>query len=301
MKTSTKITHWNLASLEIENAYTDFILSRQAANHTPATLEFYRHTAGAFLAWIEAQGITDPADIAPRHVRQYLAGLIDRGLKDTTLHAHARAIKTLLRFWHREGYIPSPVLFEMPKLEKKRQPVLSAEQLQDVLKVCSHREKALILFMVDSGLRRSEVSRLNWDDIDFQSGLVRVRQGKGKKDRSAVIGATARRALLKYRQTQTIRNGAVFLSEKTGSRLGPMGIVMLFNRLSKRTGIRITAHALRRTFTILSLRAGMSPLHLQNLGGWTSLDMVQHYAQMEELDLIQAHRAHSPIDNLNRS
>jgi integrase len=74
--------------------------------------------------------------------------------------------------------------------------------------------------------------------------------------------------------------------------------MMMFRRLSKKTGILITAHALRRTFTILSLRAGMNPLHLQNLGGWASLDMVQHYAQMVDEDLLQAHKAHSPVDNL---
>ena len=66
----------------------------------------------------------------------------------------------------------------------------------------------------------------------------------------------------------------------------------------RRTGIQVTPHALRRTFTILSLRAGMSPLHLQNLGGWESLELVQHYAQMVDEDLMQAHKAHSPVDNL---
>jgi integrase len=74
--------------------------------------------------------------------------------------------------------------------------------------------------------------------------------------------------------------------------------MMMFRRLSKRTGIVVTAHALRRTFAILALRAGMNPLHLQNLGGWASLDMVQHYAQMVDEDLLQEHKAHSPIDNL---
>jgi site-specific recombinase XerD len=297
-KTTTTETHWNLASLALHDAYTDFFLSRQAMNCTPATMQFYRHTAGAFLAWIENQGITDPAQITPRHVRAYLAELIGRGLKDTTLHAHARAIKTLLRFWHAEKYIPEIVLFAMPRLEKKRLPVLDADQLQTVLKACNTRDKAILLFMVDSGLRRSELCRLDWSDVDMQSGLVRVKQGKGKKDRSAVIGAITRRALLVYRRTITDRNGVLFQSSKTGRRLTGVGIMLLFRRLSKRTGIHVTPHAMRRTFTILSLRAGMSPLHLQNLGGWSSLDMVQHYAQMVDDDLLQAHKAHSPIDSL---
>jgi site-specific recombinase XerD len=98
------------------------MLSRQAMNCTPATLSFYRHTAGKFLQWIEGQAVTDPAEVTARHVRAYLAGLIAQGSKDTTLHAHARAIRTLLRFWHAEGYAPAPVHFDMPKLERSACP-----------------------------------------------------------------------------------------------------------------------------------------------------------------------------------
>ena len=67
-----------------------------------------------------------------------------------------------------------------------------------------------------------------------------------------------------------------------------------------RAGFYVTPHALRRTFTILSLRADMDVLHLQAMLGHSSLEMVQHYAQMVDVDLLQAHRAHSPIDNLQR-
>src|SRR5437773_4030910 len=89
---------WTLASVALTDAYTDFILSRQAMNCTPATLSFYRYTAGAFLSWAELQGVTNPEEVTARHVRQYLAQLIANNRKDTTLHAHARAIRTILRF-----------------------------------------------------------------------------------------------------------------------------------------------------------------------------------------------------------
>ena len=51
---------WQLASVALTDAYTDFTLSRQAINCTPAALAFYRYTAGAFLSWVEFQGVTDP-------------------------------------------------------------------------------------------------------------------------------------------------------------------------------------------------------------------------------------------------
>jgi site-specific recombinase XerD len=286
-----------LASIALADAYTDFVLSRQAMQCTKATLEFYRHTAAKFLEWAERQGVNVPKQIDAFLVRQYLAELAERGKADTTLHDHARAIRTLLKFWHAEGYLEKPVKFAMPRLSKKRLPVLSADELKRAIEACrSKRDKALLLFLADSGLRRAEVCALNWEDVDMQTGLVRVKQGKGRKDRSAVISPTVRRALLQYRRTA--KSTVPLFISRTGDRLTGTGVLLIFRRLSKETGIHITPHALRRTFVILSLRSGMDVLHLQALLGHATLDMVQHYAQMEDTDLLQAHGQYSPIEGL---
>jgi len=155
--------------------------------------------------------------------------------------------------------------------------------------------------MADSGLRRSEVIALDWEDVDIMSGLVRVKRGKGGKSRSAVVGATTRRALVAYRRTlgNPENNSPIFQSRNCNRFSGP-GFLQIFRRLSKTVGIHITPHALRRTFVILSLRSGMDVLHLQAMLGHASLDMVQHYAQMINEDLIEAHREHGPIDSLRQ-
>jgi site-specific recombinase XerD len=155
------------------------------------------------------------------------------------------------------------------------------------------RKKASVLFIADSGLRRAEVINLNWADIDMQSGLVRVRQGKDKKGRSAVIGAINRRALLAYKR-QLSQDATIVFPCRDGARFTGSGLLRILQRLSKRTKIHVTPHALRRTFVILPLRNGMDVFHRQNLGGWEDLEMVQHYAQMVDEDLLQSHKAHSP-------
>lgn len=294
----TKKTLRTLVCPDLSIAYTDFILSRQAMQCTSSTLEFYRYTAYQFLFWIEEQHITTPKEITARHVRLYLAQLANTGKKDTTLHAHARAIRSLVRFWYAEGYTDSIIKYEMPRLEKKRLPILTADQLRQVLGSCNTRDKAILLFMVDSGLRRGEICKLNWGDVNVENGLVRVKQGKGKKDRSAVVGATTRRALLKYRKTiRSFDETALFLS-RTNQRLTGTGLLIIFRRLSKQTGIHITPHAMRRTFVVLSLRAGMDAGHIQAMLGHTKIDMVYRYAQLAEDDLLWAHKGHGPIDNL---
>lgn len=297
-------TSWSLASVALQDAYTDFILSRQAMNCTQNTLLFYRHTAGKFLTWIEAQGVTRPEEVSARYIRQFFAELLMAKKSDTTVRDNARALRTLTNFWYEEGYLPSPIKFDMPKADRKRLPMLDAEQLQTVIKACENpRDKALVLFMADSGLRREEVCNLNWDDVDMNSGLVRVKRGKGGKARSAVVGALTRRSLLKYRRTIGGTNLELpitpLFQSRTHERLTGQGLRLVFRRLAIKTGIKgLSPHAMRRTFAILSLRADMNLLTLQHLGGWSDLTMVDHYSQMVDEDLLREHKAHSPIDSL---
>jgi len=64
MPTKLKKSHvWNLASVGLQDSFTDFILSRQAMNCTPATLQFYRFTAGVFVPGIDSQGLMDPQEV----------------------------------------------------------------------------------------------------------------------------------------------------------------------------------------------------------------------------------------------
>jgi site-specific recombinase XerD len=301
-KTTSKQTALNLSSVALLDAYTDFILSRQAALLAENTIRFYRFTAGLFVQWLQGQGVTSAAETSARHVRAYLAELAAAGKADGTLADHARGIRVMVRFWFAEGYLPAPITFQIPKVAKKRLPTLDADNLAAVLAACDKpRDKALVMLMADSGLRRAEVIALNWGDVDISSGLVRVHRGKGGKARAAVIGAATRRALLAYRRTLKDSGTMVpIFQTRSGGRFTARGFGQVFDKLRKRSGVNVTPHAMRRTFAILSLRAGMDPLHLQALGGWEGLEMVKLYAQLVEDDLLRSHKAHSPVDNLSR-
>jgi integrase/recombinase XerD len=301
-KTTIQNTALNLSAVELIDAYTDFILSRQAALCAENTIKFYQYTAGLFVQWLQTQAVTSAAEVGARHVRSYLAELAGRGKSDGTLADTARGIRVMVRFWYAENYLSAPVVFSIPKVAKKRMPTLDADKLDLIIHACDNpRDKALIMLMADSGLRRAEVIALNWTDLDISSGLVRVQRGKGGKARSAVIGASTRRALLAYRRTiRDTQEGAPMFQPRQGGRFTAKGFSEIFHKLRESTGIHITPHAMRRTFAILSLRAGMSPLHLQALGGWEGLEMVKLYAQLVDDDLLQSHKAHSPVDNLAR-
>ena len=288
-----------LASSEIQHSYTDFILSRKAMMVSPKTLVFYDITAGQFVRWLVVHDKTTPKEITVKDVRNYLNEFIEGGAKPSYVNGHARAVRTLLKFLFEENYIPAPVKFQMPPngvLE--RLPCLTADQVKQVLLACkSPRDKALIMLMVDSGLRRAEVVALNWSDVDINTGMVTVARGKGGKSRSVVIGAKTRRVLLAYRRTLEHIDNAPLFQTIEGGRLTADGLRSVLARISKRAGIHISPHALRRTFATLSLRAGMSPLHLQGLLGHTTLEMTRRYTQMVDDDLVEAHRNHGPVDS----
>jgi len=290
---------WAVASYPLQDAYTDFILSRQAMLCSPKTVRFYHFTAGRFVKYLEDDGITEPEGVSARYIRAYLASLAAQELSDSYIHGHARVIKTLVRFWHKENYIATVPQFDMPTIAKKRHPVLTASQVKQALdERTTPRDKAIIMLLVETGLRRAEICALNWGNVDLSSGIVRVARGKSGKARSVVCGVKTRRALMAYRRE--IQHGEDFplFQTKQGKRLSPNGLRSVLMRIGKRAGFHISPHARRRTFATLSLRAGMNILQLQAMMGHSSLEMTRKYIQMKDEDLIEAHKAHGPIDNI---
>ena len=92
------------------------------------------------------------------------------GASEQYVHNHARAVRTFVRFLHEEKYTPDLIKFAMPPLSKQRLPYLKADEVMKVLEYCQNpRDKAIILLMVDTGIRRAELIDLNWGDIDLKS------------------------------------------------------------------------------------------------------------------------------------
>lgn len=283
----------------LSDAFQDFLLSRQASRCTSATLAYYADTAGGFVRWAIAQGVEDPAAIMGQHVRAYIAEVAGRDVSDGTLHCHARATKTFLRFLVAEGYRTDAIPVTLPRVAQKRLPVLNAGELRRLIDAAETvRDTALVLVLADTGVRRAEALALNWGDVDLATtGLVRVRRGKGGKARTVVIGIRTRRALLKLRRSVSHADNDPLFQTGRG-RLKASGLRMVLKRTGARAGVTVTAHAMRRTFAVLSLRGGMSAIHLRDLLGHSDFEMVARYARLLEDDLQAAHEAAGPVDRL---
>ena len=114
---------------------------------SPQTIHFYNYTAGKFIKYLEKNGITGPEGITVLNIRAYLSTMVECGLSDSYMHGYTRAIRTLIRFWHTEKYIPERISFQMPTIAKKRFPVLSAEEVRQIISVCHLPEIKPLCFL----------------------------------------------------------------------------------------------------------------------------------------------------------
>jgi len=287
-------------------ALTAFLLDCEARRLSPRTLGFYRQELEPFLAWLAARGVKLLGGIDAPAIRAYLVALQDRGLRPVSQHAAARSIRAWLNFCVREELLDlSPMRnVQMPKRGSEILPAFTREDVDAMLRACQdsaypERDAALVLVMLDSGLRAAELLALDWPDVNLTTGAVMVRAGKGAKDRTVFMGAHTRKAVVKYRMTLTDAHpsGAVFVTLDSGTRLKYAGLKQLLRRLGQRAGVsHCTPHTFRRTFALESLRAGMNLVTLAAIMGHADLAMLRRYLALVEHDLADAHAQHGAVD-----
>ena len=287
-----------------------FRLDGESRGFTAATLRFYAGRLGLFQEWCTAHNVTMLDQLTPALIRQYLAELQNRQppLSSAYIHSLARAIKTLCRFCAREELIDRSCFdrVKMPRLAKKVLPALTIDEVQALLDACSHeRDKAMILFLLNSGVRATELCNLDVGDVQ-PDGSVTVRQGKGRKDRQAFIDVRTRKQLLRYFTLE--RGGKPAASEPLftalrGSegkgRLTYFGFAQVLKVLRKRTGVEHSSpHAFRRTFAINSLRSGMDLYTLARLMGHADIQVLRVYLDQLPEDIEVAAKKHGVVDHL---
>ena len=161
------------------------------------------------------------------------------------------------------------------------------------------RDRAMVLTLLDTGLRAQELCDLKLADYDRQSGRLRVLHGKGDKQRFVFAGEVCRKAIWRYlvERGQTMPDAALF-GGRAGQHLERKNLGRLLRTMAKRALIaNVTVHRFRHTFAIQFLRNGGNVLALQELLGHEKLDTVKIYARLAQVDLQAAQMRASPADN----
>ncbi len=299
------------------------------------TVVGYRHDLEQFRAHV---GDRDVGRLTVEDVRGFLAWMrTDYKPKRFSGATHPLSPKSLRNYWvvlssffdwlQREfGY--DDLMATIPAPKCKRAPVepFTREQIESLLKAAEYsdecrtterrtfrmrrstakRDNAIILALLDTGLRASELCSLNVADVDLKSGRVLVKHGvtggaKGGKGRTVYLGRAARRSVWSYlarRDDQGDDPDAPLFLGKFERPMNKNALLQLINGLGVRAAVaKCHPHRFRHTFAITYLRSGGDVFTLQSLLGHADLEMVRHYAKIAEVDVQQVHKRASPADN----
>lgn len=302
----------DLPPISLRNAVESFLLRCRAQNLSPLTLGWYRGILGALCAFLQAQGIEEIRAVTPTHIRAHLSQLRDTGHKSGTVFRTYGALRCFFSFLSRERLIPaSPMsLVEKPRKERTFIQALNLDQIRlllaqpDKSKFAGLRAWTMMVLILDTGLRVSEVLKLRRDQVSFQSNALRV-MGKGGKEREVPFGTNAKQALWQY----SVRVGEVsgqdfFFVDQHGRRLDARWLQIQlrdYGRSAGIQGVRVSPHTLRHSFATQYILNGGDAFSLQKLLGHSCLDMVRVYVDLANHDVALQHRKYSPIDKIGLS
>jgi len=286
--------------VNIKQAIDDFFLSCKVEGKSYGTIECYSDKLKGFLWYCKNFGLpNDISEITTQHLREFLAYLRDtphrlnsrrprakKPINSTTIQKYYRALSSLFNFLIREEVLEYKPLskIKVPRAEKKVIKALSANEVNQIISSLKNafegkRNKAIILVLVDCGLRLGELLNLKAIDVNMEQQLLKVDGKTG--ERVVRFGSTTAKALRKYMKVRNSINGhsdSLWIIAE-GSPLKDSSVETLFIALSKKAGINVNPHLLRHTFATLWLRNGGDSLMLQRLLGHTTLMMTNRYCQ----------------------
>jgi integrase/recombinase XerC len=238
------------------------------------------------------------------HIRGYLTNLMKRSTR-ATAQRHLASIKSFFRYREVTAGDPNPSRgLRSPRREKHLPSILRENEVTELIgdapeqnDRAGFRDRAMAEALYSSGLRISELVALNWGDLDLEMGTLRVRHGKGNKERIVPIGEPAIEALQAWRKSMPLdRNagGAIFTNLR-GGRITTRSVEIIVGRLLARSGVqnRITPHGLRHSFATHLLDHGADLRSIQEMLGHASLTTTQRYTHVSVNRLKEVYsRAH---------
>lgn len=268
-------------------------------NYRPNTIKAYRSAINSFLHWTGRL----PHEIDRELVREYLDFLVEFRRGRSVLAWHLAAIRTVY-----DKFCKLDVTLGLctPRKEKRDPVVLSREEVRRLLDaaVC-RRDKLLFGLMYATGMRVSEVVRVQWRDIDLDRNLVYIRDGKGGVDRQVRLPESYRGLFAEHRAA---RDGEEYLFPSQGNRRGagnstrhlsPRTVQRAMASTLRLAGIAkaATPHSLRHSFATHTFEDGFDIRNIQKLLGHARLETTTIYVRVAE-DGDQ-HSVPSPLDRLD--
>ena len=310
---------------ELDTLIDRYRLSNTADGKSPQTIEWYDAMLHAYSKYAKQTfGQNGLKNLSRDSVRSYILYLrqrprfqghpqtraTDRPLSPKTIQGHIRTLKAFATWLHMEEHTKENVLgtLKMPKAPDKIIEPLSKAEIEkllsriDIKTPVGKRDYAMLVTLLDTGLRASELANIKINDISLENGLIKV-MGKGARERIVPIGKFVQMTLLDYIDRVRPAPGQaevnyLFLSRNSKT-LSVNAIKLLFTRLRRSARVpKLHAHLCRHTFAINYLMNGGDIFSLKEILGHKSLEMVNHYLHFTSHQIAIQHHKYSPMDRM---
>lgn len=295
--------------MDINSYVPEYEYSRAAENFAARYIESDLEAVASFNRWLEE--VDDPptsvTTVKKRHIQRWLTWIL-RDCASATAKIRFRGLKNFFNWLLEEEEIGAHPFagLKAPKVESKEYEILDEEDLKALVDTCQRntlwgcRDAAIIRVLIDTGMRRAEVTNLQVSDIDFDDGTVHISwtYAKGRKERTCTLHPPTIKALRRYLRYRGEHPGQADAGHLWVGQKGPLkvrGVGDMIDRRARQAGVRkISPHVFRHTFAHRYLAAGGQETNLMRHMGWTSRDMVARYAAS-----LGVQRAHEEYHRLN--
>ncbi|OGH58238.1 MAG: tyrosine recombinase XerC [Candidatus Lindowbacteria bacterium RIFCSPLOWO2_12_FULL_62_27] len=294
---------------EIERFAAWLKIERGASAHT---LEAYRRDLWQFRVFLDGRGRAGWKSAVPADVRAYLYRLADLKLAPASVRRKVAAIKSFFRYLVRSRRLPSSPAagFQAPRQSSRRLPkFLFLEEITKLIErsggsrgtedqCLALRNRALFEMLYATGIRVSELTGLNLDDLNLDAQWIRV-LGKGNKERIVPFGDPAASALRDYlsaRKDGAVRDGRAVWLNAAGRRLTARAVRMILDGAVRRIALNrhVHPHMIRHTFATHMLDAGCDLRAVQEFLGHQSLSTTQRYTHVTKQRLKAVYEKSHP-------
>ena len=299
-------------AVEAERYLDHLAVERGLSEHT---LSAYRRDLRRYVAFLTRRDMLEPGEVEEVTVRSFVASLSasthgpnDAPYRATSVARTLSAVRSFHRFLLREGVTDRDpaVGVPQPRLPRSLPRPLPVEDVRRLLEAPDEgspaglRDRAILELLYGSGLRISELTGLDVDDLDLEEGSVRV-LGKGGNEREVPLGSFGRDAVGAYLTrgrpalASVATRGALFLNAR-GGRLSRQSCARLLSRYVRLAGIerRVTLHTLRHSFATHLLEGGADVRVVQELLGHASVATTQIYTLVTARHLREVYEESHP-------
>jgi len=295
-----------------DEAFEQWLLEKDRSERTA---RLYMTGLRDFREWFERKtgDMLNPAMVTPLDVRSYRRYLTDdRKLKARSINSYLAAVRAFCRWAMDKGLAmgdPSSGIKGI-EIEEQSPRWLSKQEQYALLRaaqkevqigdlraggdkaapgyVWPRRDRAIVVLMLNTGLRLSEVAALDMDDVMIRprSGQVTVRMGKGRKTRMVRLNADVREALDEWIATRPeTDDAALFLSQKGKARLTARAIARRVAEVGTQAQLSVSPHMLRHSLAKNMVDEGISLDQVGMALGHKSLDTTKRYTMPSVADM----------------